>query len=325
MKKIISYLALLAALTSMTACGSQESVSYNSPVPSAVTEITVTTGETTNIPETSVSTETTTTSAASETASAVTETAAAAGQTLQPAEEKTNDARNLPVINSAEFVAEYNDFGNGYMFRLDMTGDYAYWNADIKEVSEGREHSKSMSSEDLTDYYPYITGGSTISAISAVVTPYDQNGNAGAPVTVEWDPNRIQHEAVRFFGNDHDTANSYGYYPYSEKLIEKLGPTEKDISVEDIEGEWLHGQFMLRIYDCDKTCGRFADEDESGSYTGTVKLEYSIAGNNIILWYNLYTDDGRHFKYFKAAGARPVNEITNEYFEGMVHTRIIKD
>ena len=325
MKKIVSYLALLSVLTSMTACNSIENVSYNNAVTAGIKETVITTAVTTNVSQTSVISETTVTSEAAETAAAVTEYAAntTAAQTLTPVEEKTTAVQNLPVITSAELVAVYNDYGDGYMYRLDMDGNYEYWNADLKGISASQDYSRSISSNELrTDYPLFVTGGSTITELTAVVTPYDQNGNAGSPVTVVWDRNRVEHEAVRIFGNDHDTANLFGFYPYSEKLREKIWAGAGYVSLESIEGEWMHGQYTLHIFDCDKTVGRFEDANESGTFSGTVRLEYTIEGYQTPLWYTLYTDDGILYKAFRASYEFDVNEFYEEGPDKLIYTRL---
>ena len=104
--------------------------------------------------------------------------------------------QTLPYISSAEIVGVYNDYGAGYMFRLDLQGNYAYWIAEVTETeyAPGDPYNHTVSSRDLAPNYPYITGGSTINTLRATVTPYDANGVAGASVTTVWNPNRTEHQ-----------------------------------------------------------------------------------------------------------------------------------
>ena len=96
----------------------------------------------------------------------------------------------------------------------------------------------------------------------------------------------------------------------------------ENIRVKDIEGQWLHGQYTLYIFGSDKISGLFSDQNESGSYAGTVCLEYSNYGNNVQFWYNLYDDEGYLFKSFKAGKNIVVNEMYDERNGGFIHSRI---
>ena len=99
----------------------------------------------------------------------------------------------LPEITRAEIVALYNDYGDGYMFRLDVEGDYDEWVANVSGRADGDEPFTSVvTSKLLTEAEPYISGGSTVTEIQAVVTPYDEYGNAGSPVLTVWDPERVE-------------------------------------------------------------------------------------------------------------------------------------
>ena len=99
----------------------------------------------------------------------------------------------LPEITKAEIVALYNDYGDGYMFRLDAEGDYDEWVANVSGKAEGDgPFTCVVTSKLLTESEPYIFGGSTITEIQAVVTPYDEYGNAGSPVLAVWDPDRVE-------------------------------------------------------------------------------------------------------------------------------------
>ena len=99
-----------------------------------------------------------------------------------------------PVIRSAEIVGTYNDYGAGYMFRLDLDGDYDYWTAEVTETCPDVPYTHTIRSSDLTPDNPYLTGGSCMTDLRAVVTPYFYNGDAGEPVLVVWDQNRTEHQ-----------------------------------------------------------------------------------------------------------------------------------
>lgn len=308
MKKLIIGLVVVSLISAVTACGRVTEDSDNEAFSPSVTTGADTTAEVSaDVSETSSSSDT-----ASET-TAVTETSADSVSGNTP-----DNAGELPVISSAEIVAVYNDYGDGYMYRLNAEGSYSYWNAELTMLSAGEEITFSASSRKLTDAEPYVTGGSTITELSAVVTPYDENGKAGSPVKTVWDRNRVVHETSFISGSENDTANSYGFYPCNEKMLSNAGA----VSVGDLEGRWIHGQFVLNVYDCDRTSGKFEDDNEGGVYSGVVRLEYSIQGNTVQLWYNLYTDDGSIFKSFKVTGDIPLNEILDERQNGIVHERI---
>ena len=118
---------------------------------------------------------------------------------------------------------------------------------------------------------------------------------------------------------DSETPNEYGFYEYKEPPRDGTAP----IKASDIEGRWMHGQFLLEVTDCDMYSGKFTDEGEDGNYAGTVKLEYTKDGDSKQLWYNLYTDDGKLFKSFKATGDIPLNSITDSTQYGIEHERIL--
>ena len=321
MKKSSYIIAVLGTAFCLTGCRSVENIpsAQTDSNVSAVSITSITSVTTTAVSYASASTASTSLSAApavtENTASPVTavQAQAAVEQPTPPA--GTDD---LPVIYYAELIAEYNDYGDGYKYRLETNGDFEYWDADIKGISAGQELNFSVTSKALDDFIPYITCGSTITELSAVVTPYGSNGKAGTPVSITWDRNNIVHEAERFFGSNHDTANVYGFYPYSEAARDYAG----NIRVKDIEGQWLHGQYTLYFFGCDKVSGLYTDQDESGSYAGTVYLEYNISGNNIYFWYNLYDENGTLFKSFRASSGLPANNMNNELNGEVMYTRI---
>ena len=187
-------------------------VAETTAVTQTVTTASVTTtadAETSAVSTTETTAETSTASTDETTTTTITETTAAAEETAAPQEEAPAEevpveqappaeepAPSLPYISSAEIVGEYNDYGAGYMFRLDLQGNYAYWIAEVTETefAPGNPYVHTVSSRDLTPNYPYITGGSTINTLRATITPYDANGVAGTPFTTVWDPNRTEHQ-----------------------------------------------------------------------------------------------------------------------------------
>lgn len=170
------------------------SVSTTADAETSVVSATETTAETTvtEVPETTIPEEETP-EPQEEAPAEETPAEEAPAEETPPAEEP---APALPYISSAEIVGVYNDYGAGYMFRLDLQGNYAYWIAEVTETefAPGDPYVHTVSSRDLTANYPYITGGSTINTLRATITPYDANGVAGTPFTTVWDPNRTEHQ-----------------------------------------------------------------------------------------------------------------------------------
>ena len=106
----------------------------------------------------------------------------------------TTTAQKLPTISSAEFVGVYNDYGDGYMFRLDVKGDFSYWIASVTENTSVEPRTFTVSSKDLTADFPYVTGSSIMDDLRAVITPYDADGTAGPSFSTVWNPNRVEHD-----------------------------------------------------------------------------------------------------------------------------------
>ena len=151
---------------------------------------------TTNISETSDSTEAIDETEISDAATTlqlidsevVSTTTVAATTTVQQQQMTTAISGSSPKISKAVIIGEYNNLGDGYMYRIDVMGDYDYWVAaiDYKWATGGKDH-ETISSRDLTKEYPYITGGSEGVDISAVLTPYDKNGKAGSAYKVKYE------------------------------------------------------------------------------------------------------------------------------------------
>ncbi len=161
--------------------------------------VTTATEQATTEPETTITSSAETVPEATESIAAETTAAEEAPDESQeeaPAEEEPQPAetpQNLPYISSARIVGEYNDFGAGYMFRLDLDGYYSYWIAEVKEVATyGEVYTRRTYSYDLTDDNPYICGSSVIKDLIAVITPYDANGVPGTPYSVKWTERDIE-------------------------------------------------------------------------------------------------------------------------------------
>lgn len=142
---------------------------------------------TSNVIETTTTTEETTTT----TVTAVTTIAETTTETIC-----MTTAPKLASITSAEIVGVSNDYGGGFMYKLNITGDFAYWTASASETSVGSgARTFTFSSDEITPNNPYFTGGSTLTDVRATITPYDANGIAGTPYSVIWNSNRTEHDS----------------------------------------------------------------------------------------------------------------------------------
>lgn len=174
MKKHFFAITAISTVLCLTGCGAN--ITVTSAPQNAENSISATTnvqGDTTQLQTNPVTAETTTT---------MTELQAAAPEITEPSASR---------IESAEIIAVGSREGSGYMFRLDVTGAFAYWTAEITETSADTTTTYSVSSQKLTTDNPYFTGGSTITDLRAVVTPYDAAGKPGTPFSTKWDPKRI--------------------------------------------------------------------------------------------------------------------------------------
>lgn len=96
-----------------------------------------------------------------------------------------------PVIQQAKITPVSSTMGDGYMFRLDVKGDYDYWIATYSELgagdpSENNWYTDSVDSRTLNVGSDYFTGGSSLIEIKVSVVPYYNNGTAGNPITANW-------------------------------------------------------------------------------------------------------------------------------------------
>ncbi len=209
--------------------------------------------ETTGRPETEIAVESTTTEAAETT---LPEEATVETQEEAPVEDTSvegapsveESARDLPYITYARIVGEYNDFGAGYMFRLDLQGDYAYWTAEVSYKSPVDPYTETVSSSDLTPNYPYITGGSCLNDLGARITPYDENGNSGTPYSVNWNETDIEfHPSYNHFlfkgyvALDTATLNLRSH-PYTDSIVFAQIPAKTQL---DIYSSTLNGWYIV--------------------------------------------------------------------------------
>ena len=208
-KKLL--LALVGAITAaMAALGVTAGIYYakthpvqtaENSLPSVTTAAALTKMDTAAVTETTAETvpETTVTEAGTAapetTESAAEETEPPAEEDPPPAEEPPAEepVQNLPYISSAEIVAYGNEYSGGYNFKVQASGDFAYWTATGSAKSPGTSGEQySFTSNDMTGKYPYFAGGSTLYDIQVTITPYSADGTPGNPVTTMWDPNRIE-------------------------------------------------------------------------------------------------------------------------------------
>ena len=186
---------------------------------------------------------------------------------------ETSAVASLPVIDKAEIVAEYTDEGDGYMFRLDVVGDLDYWTAEVTMRNCGEEQKLSVSTKDYDRNSRYVTGGSTISAMTAVVTPYDTAGNAGKPVNIKWDPERREKTT---------SGNAATSEPESET-------SDANVTLDAIAGQWIYEEqdtsFTDEYVGTPKGCvivsedGTYSYNDGASTTTGTVKIDYDEYSN----------------------------------------------
>ena len=219
MKKTIVLFAAVCTCAGLFACGGADSSS-----------------RTDSVIESSAAAE----SSAADESSAVTESSAA---------NESSAVLSLPSIEKAEIVAEYTEGADGYMYRLDTEGDLKYWIADVTMTDCGEKVTLTASSKDGGSDSKYLTAGSTISEISAVVTPYDADGNAGQPVTVQWDPARTEKSAS-------EAASG----------TEAESGTETEYSGNDYVGVWGCGRATLVV-----------DKVANNTYQVTIKWSTSAA------------------------------------------------
>lgn len=307
MKKQIIAVIVLSAVLSLTGCGAN--INFDTTQQGANIEITAE----------PVHTE----AAATASTAAAVPTAATPAATTAPAAAVSTAAAAPSAackISGAEIVAYASEEGTGYMFRLNVTGEYAYWRAEVSETSIGTVTNYSVTNSEQEQSDSFFTGGSQISDLRAVVTPYDTANHAGTPISVVWDHNRV--EMMEKSQDDVPVPNAYGFYAYTEPQREGV----RSISITEVEGEWMRGQYVLTVHDCTRLCGLFDGCNESGAYSGIVRLEYTMLDNGAKqLWYNFYTNDGNLNLSCKADGCVPVNQLFDERENGLELTRLVSE
>lgn len=240
--------------------------------------------DTTAACDTTTASETTVTTVAATTSTTAAETETLPPETTVPTTAPTTQPTAPPTtaaprasISSARIVGVTHTMGDGYMYRLDVTGNYSYWIASVTYESPGdgdNTHHMTVSSRDLTADYPYLTGGSAILSISANVTPYDAAGNAGEPVYTAWNRERDVEVQVSV-----ETCNLYGYINtqghahvdgFSSSYILKNGAVRRER--DDLESGW-HVVAKRMCWNYDLTWYELYDADD-GDYYGWVDSTY---------------------------------------------------
>ena len=173
----------------------------------------------------------------------------------------------VPAIDKAEIVAEFNDEGDGYMYRLDVEGDLKYWTADVTLTDCGKQETLKISTKDYDRNSRYITGGSTISEMSAVVTPYDADDNAGTPVDIKWDPERVE-KTDELLGAD-DSSSVSESDTESDTDVSNTQVTERD--PREFVGTWGCGRCTLVV-------------EKVANNTFTVTVKWSSSAAESVLW-----------------------------------------
>ena len=202
---------------------------------------------------------------------------------------ETTAAASLPVIDKAEIVAEYSEGGDGYTFRLDVEGDIDYWTAEVTAIDCGEENAFKISTKDYDRNSRFIAAGSTITDISAVVTPYDKEGNAGKPVTVKWDPERKEKTT-----SENETGMTIE--PASKA-------SDENVTLNAIVGQWIYEEqdasftdeyvgtpkgFVIVSED-----GTYSYNDGASTTTGIVKIDYEEYSNgDKVPYYSFCSDSG---------------------------------
>ncbi|MBR4627548.1 MAG: hypothetical protein IKO47_07620 [Ruminococcus sp.] len=303
-KKIIVLTAFLTALASFTACGSTSSSSSEKAATTSAA-----TSEASSDASTEASTEEKTTAATTTKAPETTE---------KPAEA---DAPNIDIADLAgNWIYELQDAGAGPEFVgtpkgsvvISANGTYTYNNGSYTENGTLKARYEEFADGSKVPFLAFNkeSGEMWIGCYindMADTSKYLYIGNGGTE------------RLVRDNGAE---PNFYGFYEYTEPMREGAAFN----SVKSLEGEWLHGQFVLTFSECDTYMGGFHDENEDGEFVGTVRLEYSNnADGTQQLWYNLYTNDGGLYKSFKVTQDIPLDSITDETQYGIEHTRIIRD
>lgn len=305
MKKHIAMIAALSLLASITVSCGKDSDSSSSKAASA---------------STTASTETTaasTTEAASKTTEATTE------KTTEKTTEATTEAEtepkaDLPAASIDEIAGIWQEIENGA-----PTGKTLTINADGTFDFEGITGKGEIAYDEHPD--------GTASVIYKMVQDDGEEWLSfyKSDEQPQLDLYSGQDGAVHFrldYGTDPGAAeeqpNEYGFYPYTDEPREGTS----FISINDLEGEWLIGQFTFKVYDCERLTGKFDGDNESGHVEGVVKLEYTLDDTGAKqLWYNLYESDGKLYKSYLADGSIPVNELQDATNSNANAMRILRE
>lgn len=309
MKKAITCIAILTIMSAMVSCGNDNSSSSSKPKISSKTAVSEKAPESNTLAKKNNDPD----------------NGSVQTQNVQSSNDNTENQSNDSID------ADINDITGLWIEEIEVApktliinSDYSYeliYSGDSSEYGTIRIENMPASDGSPVGWYNF----------------YDQNGNlwTGFPTSSTESPRYhlysgydSEYAFIRDNGNamggtdNYSVPNDYGFYEYNEPAREGTAP----IMANDIEGEWLHGQYSLVVTGCDMYSGSFEDHNESGDYLGVVRLEYTLDdSNNMQLWYNLYTNDGGLFKSFRATGDIPLNEIYDELDGGFPHTRIIRE
>ncbi len=285
--RMISCIALITLMASLTACGA------GTDAPAASSAETTAAQTTTAAPETTTA-ETTTTTAASTTAETTSETAS---ETKAPAAENTAsvsdvasvwfedalDARTLTINEDGTFILEYKGGG----------ARYGTVKTDYEEFGDGtkRPWYYLYEDEDLWLAFPGDPDGEQLLDIWG--TPADED-----------EVHFRRDIALRDEGIDDPDPNEYGYYPaYSSPA--------GSVSIMALDGTWRSGDEYIYFHDGSLYTGEFViTHSDKTIEEGYVDLEYSLnPDDSKEYWYNLYTNTGDFIMGFGVSGELPLNDL----------------
>lgn len=295
MKKIISCLAVLAIMTSVTACGSK---SENNTTEAETTTAAQTTAAETTISETtSAETTVTTTEATSaETTAEADDKAAVEGSASVSDiagtwyEQDALDPRTLTINEDGSFILEYKGGGARYgTVKIDYevfgSGDKRPWYNLYQDEDEEPYFSFAgdMDGEQLTEVWDISAEGDEVHFRRDIAIS-DESISAADP-------------------------NEYGYYPVDDS-------SDTNISIAALEGEWYCSEkdeylVFSHVHNESTYTRDFVITYSDGTIDeGIVTLEYSLTPDNEKeYWYNLYYYDGKFLIGFGADENTTINDL----------------
>lgn len=172
---------------------------------------------------------------------------------------------------SAVTIEEENFFpdGNGSSFYLNTSGDYAFYHYECYYDGQG-ESNYNCASGDTSESRIHITAGSVFIEIRAVVTPYNNNGTAGDPVSISYKPVGA-------------SAN-----------IGRIIPCEKLGTIYSPSGNKVDG--LTRSYLIDGGSESYERHDLTNGWHIKAVNYYATSISTDAVWYELYdADDGDYY------------------------------